>query len=51
MQGDGRYMRIEWPDPGGALEQSNLIILIFDMIKDELLKILIEEMKAHGRKT
>lgn len=44
-------MRLEWPDPGGALEQPNLIILIFDIIKDELLKILIEEMRKHGRKT
>lgn len=35
----GLYSRIEWPEAGSSLEQCNCIVEIFDIIKDEWIKI------------
>jgi hypothetical protein len=41
----GYYSRLEWPQPGGALEQSHLVVTIFQIIKDEEARMLAEKMK------
>ena len=31
----GYYSRLEWPDPGGVMEQLHLVVEIFKVVKDE----------------
>lgn len=40
----GYYSRLEWPEPGGVLAQSNLTVEIFRVLKDEYHKILAEKI-------
>jgi len=31
----GYYSRLEWPDPGGVMDQYQIVVDIFTTIKDE----------------
>jgi len=31
----GQWVRIEWPQPGGVMEQANLIVETFRVVRDE----------------
>ncbi len=39
------YHRLEWPDMGGAMEQDNRIVEIFDILNDEHSRMLAAKIK------
>jgi len=41
----GYYTRLEWPDPGSALDQTKIVVDCFRIIKDEEMRILAAKVK------
>ena len=47
---DANLTRIEWPDGGCYADQLEITVRVFEIIRDEINKKRLEEVKRHGKR-